>query len=100
MDKNCNVEPIHKVATETQIQGANRAVLSVGGMGCENCATRVRNGLLSLDGVYAAEVRLSTAVAEVLYDRRKVSPEALKEAVHRAGNDGHHEYRAMMIAAE
>ena len=69
-------------------------------MGCENCATRVRNSLLTLAGVYGVDVYLNMALAEVRYDSQKVSAENLVEAVSRAGNDGRHEYRAQLIAAE
>ncbi len=94
MDKNCYVEPIHKTALVDQIQKADNATLAVWGMGCENCATRVRNGLFSLEGVYSVDVYLNMALVEVSYDSRKVSVDELVRAVSRAGNDGHHEYRA------
>lgn len=100
MDENCHVAPIQKTASDSQIRGADWVLLSIGGMGCPNCAARVRNGLLSLDGVYAADVYLNMAVAEVFYDGRKLSRDALKEAVQRAGNDGRHEYHAIVIATE
>ena len=101
MDENCYVEPIYKSITSAdQIQKADKATLAVQGMGCENCATRVRNGLLSLDGVYGVDVYLNMALAEVSYDSKKISAQRLVEAVSRAGNDGHHEYRAQLIAAE
>lgn len=99
MDEQCHVDPVHKPASQAELQSAQRALLSVGGMGCNNCAARVRNGLLALDGVYAADVFLHMAVAEVLFDRNRVSTEMLVEAVRRAGNDGRHEYQAMLIAA-
>ncbi len=88
------------MASEKQIRDADRALLSIGGMGCSNCATRVRNGLLSVEGVYGADVYLNMSLAEVYYDSRKVSPDVLKDAVQRAGNDGRHEYHAVVIAAE
>ena len=100
MDENCYVEPIHKTASADQIQQADQATLAVWGMGCENCATRVRNSLLALDGVYGADVFLNMALAEVRYDSRKISPDALVNAVSRAGNDGRHEYRAQLVAAQ
>ena len=65
-------------------------------MGCPNCATRVRNSLLSLNGVFGVDVYLNMAVAEVIYDREKISA----VAVASAGNDGRHEYRAQLIAME
>ncbi|MBI1854714.1 MAG: heavy-metal-associated domain-containing protein [Chloroflexi bacterium] len=99
MDENCYVEPIDKTTPEDQIRKADSALLAVSGMGCENCATRVHNSLLSLDGVYEAEVYLNMAMAEISYDGKKIAKEMLVEAVARAGNDGRHEYRAELVAA-
>ena len=100
MNENCYVEPIYKTASSDQIQNADNATLAVWGMGCENCITRVRNSLLSLDGVYGADVYLNMALAEVSYDSKKISTVELVDAVSRAGNDGRHKYRAELIAAE
>jgi copper chaperone len=100
VDENCYVEPINKTVSGDQISKADgSALLAIRGMGCENCATRVRNSLLLLDGVYAAVVLLNMAMAEVSYDSQKVSAQMLVDAVSRAGNDGRHEYRAELIAA-
>lgn len=99
MDENCHVEPINKTASADQIRKADSALLAVSGMGCDNCATRVHNSLLSLEGVYEADVYLNMAMAEVSFDSRKVSATMLVEAVSRAGNDGRHEYRAELVAA-
>ena len=101
MNENCYVEPIYKNSASTdQLQKAEIATLAVWGMGCENCATRVRNSLLSLDGVHGVDVYLNMALAEIRYDSKKVSVNALVNAVSRAGNDGRHEYRAQVIASE
>jgi len=100
MNENCYVEPIYKTASSDQIQNADNATLAVWGMGCENCITRVRNSLLSLDGVYGVDVYLNMALAEVSYDNKKISAVELVDAVSRAGNDGRHKYRAELIAAE
>ena len=67
-------------------------------MGCQNCATRVRNGLLLLDGVFHAEIYLNMGMAEVFYDGRKVSAEVLVSTVAGAGNDSRHQYRAEVVA--
>lgn len=100
MDENCHVEPIYKdTVNNEELRNADSALLAVWGMGCPNCATRVRNSLLSLEGVYGVEVYLNMAMAEVSYDSRKVTAQSLVEAVARAGNDGRHEYRAQVIAA-
>ena len=100
MDENCYVEPIEKAISDDHLNKADSsALLTIRGMGCENCATRVRNSLLSLDGVYAAVILLNMAMAEVSYDSHNVSPQMLVDAVSRAGNDGRHEYRAEIVAA-
>ncbi len=101
MNKNCHVEPIHKTKVSVeQIQRVDHATLAVWGMGCENCVTRVRNSLFSLEGVYGVDLFLNLSLAEITYDNRKVSVDELIQAVARAGNDGRHEYRAELIAAE
>lgn len=101
MEENCYVQPIYKNAIPSQqLQEADRATLAISGMGCHNCATRVRNSLLSLEGVYEVDVYLNMALAEVTYFRAKVLPGQLVEAVARAGGDGRHEYRAQLIATE
>jgi len=99
MDENCYVEPINKDSNANQIRNGENALLRILGMGCENCGTRVRNSLLSLDGVYGAEIYLNMSMAEVSYDSQRISAKMLVEAVSRAGNDGRHEYRAELVAA-
>ena len=99
MDEICYVEPIYKNATTDEVRKADIAVLAIGGMGCQNCVTRVRNSLLSLDGVYFVDIYLNLAIAEVSFDGQKVSVKLLIEAVSRAGNDGRHEYNAELVAA-
>ena len=101
MDENCYVEPIYKDAVSAdQLQRADDATLVVWGMGCQNCVIRVRNSLLSLDDVYGVDVYLNMALAEVTYDKQKLLPATLVEAISRAGNDGRHQYRAELIASE
>ena len=101
MDENCHVEPIYKNPTPgDQLQKADKATLIVWGMGCENCATRVRNSLLTLEGVFGVDIYLNMALAEVIYDREKTVPTELVAAVARAGNDGRHEYRAQLVSME
>ena len=100
MDENCYVEPVYKNAVSNdEMSKADSALLTVQGMGCENCVTRVRNSLLSLEGVYGVDVYLNMAMAEVSFDSQKVSAKMLVEAVARAGNDGPHEYLAQLVAA-
>jgi hypothetical protein len=56
MDQDCQVEPINKIPNHEEIQNIKEVFMTVLGMGCPNCATRVRNGLVSLRGVVDAQV--------------------------------------------
>jgi copper chaperone CopZ len=101
MEENCYVEPIYKTAVSAQqLQQPDRATLAIWGMGCQNCVTRVRNSLLATEGVYGVDVYLNMALAEVMYDSKRLLPKQLLEAVAQAGNDGRHEYRARLLATE
>ncbi len=96
MDKTrcgCCVRPIEsRKAPHGRVTAAIRLV--VAGMGCPNCATRVRNALLSVDGVAEAHVNLVPSVGRVLYDGELVTTEQLIAAVAAAGEGTHHEYSA------
>ena len=98
MNDNCYVEPINKTALDHVLDNADRILLSISGMGCQNCATRVRNSLLSLDGVYEADVLLNIRMAEIYFDEKKVTPDTLLYAVTAAGNHGRHNYQAEVVA--
>jgi len=101
MEDNCYVEPIYKNAvSRDQLQQADYATLVVWGMGCQNCVTRVRNSLLALEGVFGVDVYLNMALAEVIYDGKKLVPSELVTAVSGAGNDVRHKYRAELLATE
>ncbi len=98
MDHNCYVEPIEKSASAEEQQATTAALLAVEGMGCPNCAARVRNSLLSLTGVVAAAVVLDLGVADVIYKPNLVDIPTLVSAVAHAGGDGRHEYRAQLLS--
>jgi copper chaperone CopZ len=95
--ENCHVEPVEKSFDRQAIESAEAAYLLVGGMGCQNCAMRVRNGLLSLAGVLAAEIELGQGLAAVAFDPGRLTIEDLIQAVAQSGNDGHHHYDAQLI---
>ena len=98
MDENCYVEPLYKDMPSTaQMQNAKQVTLFVSGMGCPNCATRVHNKLITLDGVFGVDVYLQIAVAVVIYDASVLSPDQLIMTVAQAGNDGRHDYRAQLL---
>jgi copper chaperone CopZ len=97
MDATCHVEPVHKIATIEEQQATALTMLGVQGMGCPNCAARVRNSLLALNGVTEADVNHLTGTASVEFNPNLVTIGSLREVVARAGNDGRHQYRAFNL---
>lgn len=95
--ENCYVEPVEKLLDKNALLTAKVAFLSVTGMGCPNCAARVRNGLLRLKGVEYADIFLERGMATVAYRPEKVAAQDLITAVANAGNDGHHHYQARVL---
>jgi copper chaperone CopZ len=96
----CHVTPIEKPLHDGALAGASAGYLAVSGLGCERCAARVRNGLLSQDGVLVADVFLEHGAAAVAFDPTTTDVARLLAAVSGAGNDGRHEYRALLVAVE
>ena len=98
MNNHCHVDPVTKSPTPEERQTLRGALLAVWGMGCPNCAMRVRNSLLSLNGVVEARVDHLAGMAEVVFNPTLASIPALIDAVARAGEDGRHEYCAALVA--
>lgn len=97
MDEDCHVEPITKRPGLDEIQNVQVAFLNVWGMGCPNCANRVRNSLISLKGVVAARVDHNIGKAQVAYNPNIATSDDLIAAVASAGGDGRHEYGAQLV---
>lgn len=98
MDENCHVEPIEKTATVAERKNIETVMLSVSGMGCPNCANRVRNSLLVLDGVVDARVDHEAGLAQVAFNPDFAPVDTLIRAISLAGgNDGRHEYGARLL---
>ncbi len=97
MNANCHVEPIQKDVSVEDQNAAQTVILTVWGLGCENCANRVRNSLLRLDGVVSAVIALAHGLAMVDYVPSKTNLNDILLAVAAAGNDGHHHYRAAIV---
>ncbi len=101
MGEHCYVEPHYKdMPSVAELQDAQQVTLAVSGMGCPNCANRVHNQLISLEGVYGVDVYLHMALAVVIFDQNKISPDRLIAAAIEAGNDGRHEYRAELTVLQ
>lgn len=97
MDANCHVEPVQKITATAERQSLTTVGLTVWGMGCINCATRVRNALLALTGVVEADVDHTTGFAFVEYSPSLVSVPSLLQAVAKAGDNDRHKYIAMIF---
>jgi copper chaperone CopZ len=98
MDTDCHVEPIQKMSTTEEQNKVELALLAVSGMGCPNCANRVRNSLLSLYGVVDAYIDHSAGIAQVSFNPAIEAIDELISAVAGAGSDGRHAYGAKLLA--
>lgn len=95
----CSVSAIEQAVDPAALHGSAVAVLRVTGMGCGNCANRVRNSLLGVAGVLAARVDLAEGLVRVNFTPDGVELQNLLDAVSDAGHDGHHEYQATLVEA-
>ena len=59
--------------------------LNITDMACGGCANTVKQALLALEGVSAAEVSHAEARASVIFDPEKLTPEQIAAAVTAAG---------------
>ena len=97
MSDNCHVEPIQKTPNPVELSSQKTSYLEIWGMGCPNCAARVRNTLVAVPGVIEAQVNHQRGVGAVLYNPTLVAEQDLVNAVARAGGDGRHEYGARLL---
>lgn len=69
-----------------KIERLDYAVIKIEGMGCENCAAKIKVALEQVPGVTSASVLLEKGWAEVFQDRNSPVPkERLKAAVKQVG---------------
>ncbi len=95
MDQDCYIEPLRKQVSYEDADEARMATLAIWGLDSPNCATRVRNSSLRLEGVVSADVDFARpewgnclAFAFVDYVPAKMDVHALVRAVAEAGEDG------------
>ena len=60
-------------------------MLALEGMTCASCAFAVKAALQRLDGVLEAKVSYREKKAVIAFDPARVTPEAMVEAIRRAG---------------
>lgn len=99
MDDPCvEIQQFDKQPTPAETNQQSTAYLEIDGMGCANCANRVRNALLKTYGVTSVAIDQPDGLGEVRFNPALVAPEALVLAVQSSGNDGFHHYAARVLA--
>lgn len=94
----CHVEPIEGDAGAASLDGAVQHTLALAGLGCPNCANRVRNALLRTDGVLEAEIDLDAALGRVwCRPGSSLDETELVKAVAGASRGTHHRYLAVPL---
>ena len=93
----CHVDPVRRRVSEEERGAAQVRYLAVAGMGCPNCANRVRNGLMATSGVVDVQMDLPSALAKIWYDREATTLDDLVSAVGEAGRNTHHRYLAVPV---
>jgi copper chaperone CopZ len=93
----CRVDPAAPRAAPGELEGADSIHLSVVGMGCPNCANRIRNALLARGGVVDVTIDLPAALARVWYAAAEVTPAEMVAVVRDAGEGSHHQYLAVPV---
>ncbi len=96
------VEPLEKPVDKTALPLAITAYVAVSNLECAHCATWIRNGLLSIDGVLVVEIfhKYSQGIVAVTYDPLRVKPGDLLVAVEGAGKEIYHSYGAEFIGQQ
>lgn len=96
-EQGCHVEIVEKQPSPEEMAVTQNALFEVWGMGCPNCAQRVKNSLLQQPGLVAANVDHMLGLALVQYNPTMITPDEIARAVEAAGGDGRHEYTARLI---
>jgi len=87
------VEPSAPHRTDESIRVPLIARLSIDGLQCRHCATRIRNALVSSPYVLGAEVCLETGLVDVLFDATRLTVDGLASVIRSAaeGSPRHYE---------
>ena len=93
----CRHIPVAPRATSEERRNADLMDFGIAGMGCVNCANRIRNALLGVAGVVDVAIDLPAALARVWYRKALVGVREIADAVGSAGEDTHHRYLAVPI---
>lgn len=92
--EHCHVDAVEREPAEEEYRHLSEITLVVAGMGCPNCALRVRNALVLHHGVIDAQVDHMSGRAVIRYNPGLVAVDDLIQAVSMAGAGSHHQYAA------
>lgn len=67
------------------IDKSTSVYLSIDGMTCMSCVTRIENILKKESGVYQVSVNLSNQIASIMYDPDKLTPEDFSKSIEATG---------------
>ncbi len=76
---------IDNASTDINTVNIVKAKIDIEGMTCESCENTINYSLKTTKGVISASSSYKTGVAEVTFDKSKVQPEKLKEAIEKTG---------------
>lgn len=91
------VEPESSHATPEALSSAATVDLAIAGMGCRNCANRIRNVLLEQPGVLEAELEVARALARVWYDPSRTGVREILSTVDELGERTQHQFLAVAL---
>lgn len=94
--KDSHVEAVSHKPEPHELEDLKDTLLFVRGMGCPNCAIRVRNALVAQAGVINAQVDHLSGRALVRHNAGLIRAEDMLPLVESAGYDGRHRYRAAL----
>ena len=96
----CHVDPVTTRVTAEERAEAEVQRLAVAGMGCPNCANRVRNALLEEPGIVDVEVDPQAGLATIWCRPGSTRTRDLLEAVDRSGRGTLHRYLAVPVSPD
>ena len=89
MDGHCHVDVVERKPSLEELADISETRLLISGMGCANCALRVRNALIMCQGVVDAQVDHLSGQAVIHYTPALVGMEEMQRAVASAAEGTH-----------
>jgi copper chaperone CopZ len=91
------VDPVPGRGTEEERRRATVQHMAIAGMGCPNCANRIRNALTATRGLVDVDVDLPGALATVWYRPEGVGVADVTRTIEAAGEGTHHRYLGVPV---